>query len=107
VTRDLTRGTVEVELATNNGTRLADGTLYQSRGHATTSVNESNPADASIVGTSSLALESARGTVEARARGEIRSDASTLHVTVNLDVLVDGATFHSRRWSRSVPRRLL
>jgi putative CocE/NonD family hydrolase len=107
VTRDLTRGTVEVELATNNGTRLADGTLYHPRGHATTSVNESNPADASIVGTSSLALESATGTVEARARGEIRSDAATLHVTVNLDVLVDGATFHSRRWSRSVPRRLL
>ena len=58
VTRDPTRGTVEVALRTNNAVRLADGTLWHTSSEATTSVDEANPALASIVGISTLALKS-------------------------------------------------
>jgi hypothetical protein len=107
VTRDHSRGVVEVELHTDNATRLADGTRYHSSSHATTRVREDDPANASIVGISTLALEGSNRTVQAQSRGEIRSDASAFHVTVHLEVTVDGTTYHERRWARSYPRRLL
>jgi len=107
VTRDPTRGTVEVALRTNNAVRLADGTLWHTSSEATTSVDEANPASASIVGVSTLALESPTRTTVSQARGEIASDAEAFHVIVQLDVTVDGAPFHSARWSRSYPRQLL
>lgn len=107
VTRDLTRGTVEVALRTNAGTRLSDGSLYHSQSEATTSVDEAEPANASIVGVSTLSLEGPARTTVSRARGEIRSDAGQFHVTVQLEVTIDGAPYHSRRWSRSYRRNHL
>jgi uncharacterized protein len=107
VTRDLSRGTVEVAIRTDNAVRLADGTLWHTTGEATTTVVEDDPATASIVGVCRLALESPTVTTVSRARGEIRSDATSFHVTVQLEVTRDGATYHSRRWSRSYARRLL
>jgi predicted acyl esterase len=107
VTRDHSRGVVEVELHTDNATRLADGTRYHSSSHATTRVREDDPANAGIVGISTLALEGSDRTVQAQSRGEIRSDADAFHVTVHLEVTVDGTTYHERRWARSYPRRLL
>ena len=107
VTRDHSRGTVEVQLRTNNGTRLPDGTLYHAQSEATTTVDEARPSKASIVGVSTLALESPERTTVSRARGEIRSDDTNFHVTVQLDVTIDGTPFHSRRWSRSYRRNLL
>jgi hypothetical protein len=107
VTRDHSRGTVEVALRTNSGIRLPDGSLYHARSEATTTVREDDPASAGIVGVSTLALESPERTTVARARGEIRSDASNFHVTVQLDVTIEGTPYHSRRWSRSYRRNLL
>jgi hypothetical protein len=107
VTRDHSRGVVEVELHTNNATRLPDGSRYHASSHATTRVREDDPAVAGIVGLSTLALEAPDRTVQAQSRGEIRSDASAFHVTVHLEVTVDGTTYHERRWARSFPRRLL
>jgi hypothetical protein len=107
VTRDLSRGTVEVALHTNNALRLADGTRYHTSSDATTTVLEDDPARASIVGVSTLALESPTLTTVSRVRGEIRSDAESFHVTVQLDVTVDDTTYYARRWSRSYARRLL
>jgi predicted acyl esterase len=107
VTRDQTRGTTEVELRTNNGIRLADGTLYHSMSTATTTVSEDDPGRAGIVGVCTLALEGPDHTTTSRARGEIHSDAEAFHVTVALEVAIDGTPYHARRWSRSYPRRLL
>ena len=78
VTRDHSAGTVEVQLRTNNGTRLPDGTLYHAQSEATTSVDEARPAKASIVGVSTLSLEAPERTTVSRARGEIRSDDDEL-----------------------------
>jgi hypothetical protein len=103
----MSRGTVEVALRTNNAVRLADGTLWHTTSEATTSVHEEDPARAGIVGVCTLALEGPERTTVSRARGEIWSDAATFHVTVQLDVTIDGASYHSRRWARSYPRRLL
>jgi hypothetical protein len=107
VTRDHSRATVEVAIHTNNAVRLADGTLYHSASDATTSVHEEDPARASIVGVCTLSLEGPGRATVSRARGEIRSDASTFHVTAQLDVTIDGTSYFSKRWSRSYPRHLL
>ena len=107
VTRDHSAGTVEVQLRANNATRLPDGTLYHAQSEATTSVDEARPAKASIVGVSTLLLEAPERTTVSRARGEIRSDETNFHVTVQLDVTIDGTPYHSRRWSRSYRRNLL
>jgi hypothetical protein len=42
-----------------------------------------------------------------RARGQIESTADALHVTIQLEITIDGVPYHSRRWAKSIPRHLL
>lgn len=107
VTRDHVQGAVEVFVRTHGITRMPDGSTARSRSEATTRVAEGDPAHASVRGECEVELRSPTRTVVALARGEIASDATTLHVTVQLDLRVDDVPFHARQWSRSYPRRLL
>lgn len=107
VTHDHMAGTVEVHVATSGVVRLDERHAAMSRGEATTVVAEDDPARATVSGVSELTLEWPEQTISARARGQITSDAEAFHATAILDVTIDGTPFHSARWSRSFPRRLL
>ena len=88
-------------------THLEDGGTTRSRSEATTRVSDDDPAHASIRATAEVERRWPDRTVVAVSRGAIESDVSEFHVTVELDVTLDGAPFHQRRWARSYPRRLL
>jgi hypothetical protein len=44
---------------------------------------------------------------EIRARSRQTSDAMDFHLTVDLDVTLDGEPFFRRSWTESIPRRLV
>ncbi|HET9221582.1 MAG TPA: CocE/NonD family hydrolase [Roseiflexaceae bacterium] len=107
VTHDHIAGTAEVQIGTAGRTRLDDGTEIIRSSDATAIASQRDPAHATMRGLNQVMLRWADRTIEARARGQIESSAVALHVTIQLDITLDGVPYHSRRWARSIPRHLL
>lgn len=107
VTRDHMAGTCEMELKRQGYTRVSDQISFESSAEATTIVWEKDPARATIRGLSQVTLHWPERTIDTRARGQIESDERNFHVTIQLDITMDGLPFHSRRWLKSIPRLLL
>jgi putative CocE/NonD family hydrolase len=107
VTRDYMENKTEVHLRRRSFTRVNEKLSFDSNAEATTVVFEKNPARATIRGLSQVVLYWPERTIDTRARGQIESDEHTFHVTIQLDINMDGAPFHQRRWIKSIPRRLL
>jgi hypothetical protein len=107
VTRDYMENKTEVHLHRFSFTRVSDTCSVTSSGKATTVVFEKNPARATIRGLSQVKLHWPERTIDTRARGQIESDEQNFHVTIQLDITMDGVPYHSRRWVRSMPRQLL
>lgn len=107
VTRDHLASTTEVFLRTAGRTRISDQLTCVSSSEATASVSAEDPAQATIRGLSRVALHWPQRVIDARARGQIESTESDFHVTINLEITMDGLPHASRTWVRSFPRRLL
>jgi len=45
--------------------------------------------------------------IETVARGQIQSSADAFHITVQLEITINGVAYHARSWTRSFPRVLL
>lgn len=107
VTRDYMENKTEVFLQRAGFTRVSDTVSITSSGEATTTVFERNPARATIRGLSQVTLHWPERDIHTRARGQIESDETNFHVTIQLDMTMDGVPFHSRHWMKSIPRLLL
>jgi hypothetical protein len=107
VTRDHMAATTEVLLSKDGRTRVGDELAFETSSEATARVFEEDPARATIRGLSRVVLRWPERTVDARARGQIESTESTFHVTLNLEITMDGLPHATRRWVRSFPRELL
>jgi uncharacterized protein len=107
VTHDHIAGTAEVHIRTAGRTRLNDGSEIVRSSDATAIASRRDPAHATMRGLNQVTLAWADRTIDARARGQIESSAEALHVTIQLDITIDGVPYHSRRWARSIPRNLL
>jgi hypothetical protein len=107
VTRDYMENKTEVYISRSSFTRVSDTVSVTSSGEATTLVFEKNPGRAAITGLSQVTLHWPNRTIHTRARGQIESDERNFHVTIQLDITMDGAPFHQRRWMKSIPRHLL
>ncbi len=97
----------EVHLKRRGFTRVSDVLSFESSAEATAVVFEKNPARASIRGLSQVVLHWPERIIDTRARGQIESDEQNFHVTIQLDITMDGVPFHQRRWMKSIPRQLL
>ncbi len=64
------------------------------------------PGDAWVESTTDAEVAWPEVTARARARLELRSDPSTYRLDLTLDVFEDGEPIASRRWERTVPRKL-
>jgi hypothetical protein len=107
VTRDHVAITTEVVVGKGGGTRVGDEFAFDSSSEATATVSERDPARATIRGLSRVVLHWPERTVDARARGQIESTESSFHVTINLEITMDGLPHITRRWIRTSPRHLL
>ena len=100
-------GQVEVAIE-GGGTARVDGVWVQeSQSEAVASVNERDPARASMRGRQTVRYRWPGRTIELRSRGQIDSDAATFQAMLHVEITVDGLPHFSRRWLRSYPRHLL
>jgi hypothetical protein len=107
VTRDYMNNTAEVFLKREGFARVNDRLSFTSSAEATTLVAEKDPAHATIRGVSRVTLHWPERTIDTCARGQSQCDEQNFHVTIQLEITMDGVLFHQRRWMKSMPRQLL
>jgi uncharacterized protein len=107
VSRDHMAGTTEVFLRTAHRARVGDDVEFSRGSEMNAVASELQPSRASVRGLSWVTLQLLDRTVDTRARGQIESTESILHVTIQLDVTMDGVPHLTKRWVRSIPRQLL
>jgi hypothetical protein len=107
VTRDHIAGTAAVRVGTAGRTRVSEQVEFERSSDATATVYEHDPAHATIRGVNHVVLHWPDRTIDATARAQVESTVDTLHVTIQLNILLDGQPYHSRRWAKSVTRHLL
>jgi hypothetical protein len=73
----------------------------------TLTASDSDPARASMDAEVVYRWHERESVVEIRARSLQTSDATHFHLSVGLDVTLDGKPFFERSWSESIPRRLV
>ena len=106
ITRDTLQGTCEVTIRGSGTSRSEDVKVTRSS-EARAIVSEREPGRASVRGAQQVTLHWPDRAIEARARGQIESTEIAFHVTIQLEITMDGAPHFSKRWVRSVPRQLL
>lgn len=107
VTHDHIAGTTAVRIRTASSTRVDDTITVEREADATALVHPASPDRAAIRSVSRLTLHRPAQTVDVTAHGRIESTVDALHVTIQLAITLDGAAYHHRQWTRSLPRRLL
>ena len=107
VTRDPVAGWTEVVIAGRGTTRVDGEWVQETETEAVASVDERDPARASVRGRQTVRYRWPGQTIETISRGQITSDATTFHVTLHVEITVDGLPHASRRWLRDYPRLLL
>jgi hypothetical protein len=107
VTHDHINRTAEVQMRTGGRTRLNEGREIEQERDVTCMVSEQNPARASVRGLSRTTLTWTDRVIETQARGQIESTANAFHVTIQLDITMDGLPHFNKRWVRTFPRQLL
>ena len=95
-------------VAQSSGTTEAEG--ERPRFHelygGTVAVSTRDPAVARADSRASLTIEWPEATVTSEVHQVVRSDATTYHLTIELDVSENGMPRWSRQWERRIPRRL-
>ncbi len=88
--------------------RHPDGMTVVTSSHRTEmSVSATAPADAKATAWDQKALRRPGLEVECTATAELKSDLSEFHLSLDLDVTLNGSTYWRNRWVRAIPRRLL
>lgn len=85
---------------------LENGVRSTSRNTGAVGVSTRDPGDAWARGSCTYELEWPEVTARAVGRGELRSDAATWSLALELEVFEDGELRWQRRWDRTVPRHL-
>jgi hypothetical protein len=107
VTRDHIAGTTEVLLRTASSTHVSGELAFSRSSEGTATVFERTPDRATVRGLSQVVLQWPQRTIDACARGQIESTEDSFHVTINLEITMDGLPHVSKRWVRTFPRELL
>jgi putative CocE/NonD family hydrolase len=107
VTRDLLTGRAAVTIAAVTQHRTPDGTLIDRDSGCVCEVHPADPAHVTARGWHACRSTHAGRTTASRADVVVASTADAFDVTIDLEVTVDGAPYANRRWTESIPRRLL
>ena len=107
VTRDHIARTAAVRVGTSGRTRVSEHVEMERSSDATATVSEDDPAHATIRGVNRVILHWPERTIDTTARAQVESTADTLHITIQLNITMDGQLYHTRRWAKSVRRHLL
>ncbi|HWE63934.1 MAG TPA: CocE/NonD family hydrolase, partial [Chloroflexota bacterium] len=109
VTENFHEQTVTVQRlgATVRSTLPHDETVLIEHDSAHVTASRTDPARVAAHGASAYTLRTIGGETHVEASASITSDRTAYHVVVTLAITVDGATQTQRRWTRTVPRKML
>jgi hypothetical protein len=104
---DLLGGRESVRIQSTGGYRVDERTAIQRDFSLVTDLHPDDPAHVVARGLHVSRLTRPGETIEGRSETAIRSTATHLHVSIDLDVRLNGALHFQRRWVESIPRHLL
>jgi hypothetical protein len=107
VVRDAVTGTVTVETSAEQSGRPSDTYRYRSTRHERITANDATPAIASCESTISHHMELPGQHVSASASSLVTSTVDAFHLTIDLEVTMNGRHHFSRSVRRSYARDLL
>jgi hypothetical protein len=107
VTHDHIARTTAVRVGTSGRTRITDQVELERSSDATATVSADNPAQATIRGVNRALLHWPERDIDTVARAQVESTADSLHITIQLNITIDGQPYHTRHWAKSVRRHLL
>lgn len=104
---DVLNNRAGIEIEMEGRSRPHPNVELMSETHMHTSVSLLNPADVGATGISRVRRITPDMDIDVTGRMNIRSTVEAFHLTVGLDVKVDGLPHFSRRWTKTAPRVLL
>ncbi len=107
ITNDVIAGTVTVTAHDGGEDILEDGRRLYAAETLTMTASDADPASATMDADVVYRWQDHDFGTEIRARSVQTSDAETFHLTVELEVDVDGEPFYRRSWRESIGRRLV
>ena len=107
ITDDVIAGTVTVSVHDGGEDLLEDGRRLYAAETLTMTAFETDPARAILDADVLYRWQEHEFETEIRARSTQTSDAGAFHLTVDLEVDVDGESFFRRTWQESIERRLV
>jgi len=107
VTWDVLGNRVGVNIETSFQSVLNAGVELTREARMRSYVSLRDPADVGITGYQRMRRLTPDMDTDVQARMHMRSTVDAFHLTVELDVKVDGLSHFTRRWLKSAPRRLL
>jgi uncharacterized protein len=107
ITLDQIQSTVTAKAASGNTTLLPDGTRFEFRSRYACTASAISPAEATVHGVHSFRRSHHGDEIGTKADCVLRSSATALHLSLNLEVTRNGQLFFHQQWTHSEPRRLL
>ncbi len=107
VVHDVLTGRTAVKIEEAGEVRINDSTVVAREYALTASCDPADPASASAHGRHVSRIRRPTAVVEGRSDVLVQASATHFHVTIDLELSVNGALHHSRSWVESVPRVLL
>jgi len=107
ITNDVIAGTVTVSVHDGGEDALEDGRRLYAAETLTMTAFDADPARAILDADVVYRWREHEFATEIRARSTQTSDAEAFHLTVDLEVDVDGESFFRRTWQESIERRLV
>ena len=107
ITDDVIAGTVTVSVHDGGEDFLEDGRRLYAAETLTMTASDAEPARAILDADVVYRWREHAFETEIRARSTQTSDAEAFHLTVDLEVDVDGEPFFRRAWSETIERRLV
>ena len=107
VVHDVLSGRSQVRIAETDDQRINDTTVVRREYSIVADCDPADPASASARGRHTSRITRPNSVAEGSSDVTIQATETHFHVTIELELLVNGKLHHSRRWVESVPRVLL
>ena len=107
VVHDVLTGRVRVHLHEARDLRVNPTTVVRRDYLMIAEVDRSDPATASARGRHVSTITRPNGVIQGSSDVAVQATATHFHVTIDLELLVNGKSHHTRSWTESIPRVLL
>jgi hypothetical protein len=104
---NLLTGRTRVDMKLGGSIRLTKHTTIERESSGIFEIDPSDPAHATGHGNHTVAMHSGGQRIQARSEIFVQATAKHFHLTVNLIVEVNDSPYSSRRWTESIPRKIL